>query len=58
MQTNKINSTAVVCVYWYTGLSLACYLEHIRVVYVVGENILSCSVCLASSGFEKIEFTK
>ena len=23
------------CVYWYTGLSLACYLEHIRVIYIV-----------------------
>ena len=35
------------CVYLYTGLSLACYLENIRVTYVVDENILPNSVCLA-----------
>ena len=38
---------AVVCVYWYTGLSLGCYLENIRVRYVVDENIFPKSVCLA-----------
>ena len=42
-QNNKrhssLNFTAVVCVYWYTGLSLACYLENIRVINVGNENI-------------------
>ena len=33
------NYAAAVCVYWYTSLSLVCYLENIRDRYVVGENI-------------------
>ena len=46
-QNSSLNFAAVVCVYWYTGLSLACYLENIRVIYVVEESILPNSVCLA-----------
>ena len=52
------------CVYWYTGLSLACFLENIRVIYVVGESILPKNVCLArndlvfSAEFEKIALQK
>ena len=46
-QNSSIHFAAVVCVYWYTGLYLACYLENIRVIYVVDENILPNSVCLA-----------
>ena len=45
--SRSINFAAVVCVYWYTDLSFACYLENIRVIYVVDENILPNSVCLA-----------
>ena len=33
------NYAAAVCVYWYTGLSLVCYLENIRDRYVGNENI-------------------
>ena len=44
---NPINFAVVVCVYWYTDLSLACYSENIRIIYVVDENILPNSVCLA-----------
>ena len=62
MQTNKINSkqqkrhsslnfAAGVCVYWYTGLPLVCYMENIRVIYVFDENILPDSVCLAINLF-------
>ena len=39
------------CVYWYTGLSLVCYLENISVRYVVVENIFPNSVCLARKLF-------
>ena len=39
------------CVYWYTGLSLVCYLENICVRYVVDENIFPNSVCLARKWF-------
>ena len=49
------------CVYWYTGLSLICYLENICVRYVVDENIFS-KFCLLGkkmvwvfrSAFEKM----
>ena len=63
-QNNKRDAHAVVCVYWYTGLSLACYLENIHVIYAVDENIIQNSVCLASndvvfsSEFEKIALQK
>ena len=46
----SLNFAAVVCVYWHTGLSLVCYLENIRIIYGVNENILSNSVCLARFG--------
>ena len=49
---SSMNFAAVcVCVYWYTGLSLACYLENIRVIYVVDVNILPNSICLARKRF-------
>ena len=77
MRTNKINSkyekrhssitfAVVVCVYWYTGLSLACYLENdsryilyvvmiifFRILFVWQENDWGFS-----SEFEKIALKK
>ena len=50
-ETLNLNFAALVCVYWYTGLSLVCYLENIRAIYVVDENILPNSVCLARNWF-------
>ena len=50
-KTNKIDSkkkqkrhsslifAAVVCVYWYTGLPLVCYVEHIRALKMVSMKI-------------------
>ena len=44
--TLSLNFAAVVCVYWYTGLSLVCYLENIRVRYVINENNLEFQILL------------
>ena len=52
------------CVYWFTGLSLACYFENIRVIHVVDENILPNSAYwqendfVFSSEFEEIALQK
>ena len=49
-------ATAAVCVYWYTCLSLVCYLENICVRYVVDKYISQILFVWPdfSSGFEKI----
>ena len=48
------------CVYKYTGLSLVCYLENIRVKYVVNENIIPNQEndMVFSYEFEKIALQK
>ena len=60
----SISFAAVVCVYWYTGLSLACYSENIPVIYVVDETILPNlfvwqeNDLVFSSEFEKLALQK